>query len=61
MRVRRAGYCNRQPYEVFVSRYKMLTKKTWPTYRCTDAGNRIGLIMTDGLPFAKLNMLLAFL
>jgi len=33
LRVRRAGYCNRQPYERFVQRYKMLTKQTWPHYR----------------------------
>ncbi|EGD77448.1 myosin IB [Salpingoeca rosetta] len=30
LRVRRAGYCNRQPYEVFLERYKMCCKATWP-------------------------------
>jgi len=30
LRVRRAGYCNRQLYEIFLERYKMLCKKTWP-------------------------------
>jgi myosin-1 len=33
LRVRRAGYCNRQVYEVFVARYKMLSAKTWPVWR----------------------------
>lgn len=33
LRVRRAGYCNRQTYDVFVDRYKMLTKQTWPHFR----------------------------
>lgn len=33
LRVRRAGYCNRQSYQIFVDRYKMLTKETWPHYR----------------------------
>lgn len=33
LRIRRAGYCNRQPYERFVTRYKMLAAKTWPNYR----------------------------
>lgn len=33
LRVRRAGYCNRQIYDIFVQRYKMLTKQTWPHYR----------------------------
>eukprot|EP00049_Salpingoeca_infusionum_P014803 m.281080 g.281080 ORF g.281080 m.281080 type:complete len:1009 (+) comp15751_c6_seq3:330-3356(+) len=33
LRVRRAGYCNRQPYEVFLDRYKMLSKPTWPHWR----------------------------
>jgi len=33
LRVRRAGYCNRQTYEIFVQRYKMLCTQTWPVYR----------------------------
>lgn len=32
LRVRRAGYCNRQVYEVFADRYKMLCESTWPNY-----------------------------
>jgi len=33
LRVRRAGYCNRQVYNIFVQRYKMLSPETWPVYR----------------------------
>eukprot|EP00911_Craspedida_sp_UC1_P000557 UC1_evm1s428 len=33
LRVRRAGYCNRQVYDVFLERYKMLSDKTWPNWR----------------------------
>eukprot|EP00042_Codosiga_hollandica_P051257 m.626623 g.626623 ORF g.626623 m.626623 type:complete len:998 (+) comp58245_c0_seq2:614-3607(+) len=38
LRVRRAGYCNRQLYEVFAQRYKMLSKKTWPNYKGSAKG-----------------------
>lgn len=44
LRVRRAGYCNRQPYEVFVQRYKMLCTKTWPVYR-GDQKDGAGMII----------------
>eukprot|EP00048_Salpingoeca_helianthica_P007064 m.106039 g.106039 ORF g.106039 m.106039 type:complete len:1039 (+) comp14216_c1_seq2:94-3210(+) len=37
LRVRRAGYCNRQQYAVFNQRYKMLSPKTWPSYRLDEA------------------------
>jgi myosin-1 len=30
VRVRRAGFCYRQPYERFIWRYKMISKETWP-------------------------------
>ena len=32
VRVRRAGFCNRQEYPRFLSRYKMITKATWPSW-----------------------------
>jgi len=32
VRVRRAGFANRQTYERFSTRYKMLSKKTWPSF-----------------------------
>lgn len=33
VRVRRAGFAHRTPYERFVQRYKMLSRKTWPNPR----------------------------
>lgn len=33
VRVRRAGFANRQPYERFVERYKLTCRETWPSYR----------------------------
>lgn len=32
VRVRRAGFCNRQPYDRFLPRYKMLCDQTWPKW-----------------------------
>ncbi|WAR02554.1 MYO1C-like protein [Mya arenaria] len=33
LRVRRAGFAYRRPYEVFLKRYKSLCPATWPSYR----------------------------
>ena len=33
VRVRRAGFCFRQPYDKFLWRYKILSPKTWPEWR----------------------------
>lgn len=33
LRVRRAGFCYRRPFAVFLGRYKSLCPKTWPTWR----------------------------
>ncbi|XP_022241921.1 unconventional myosin-Ic-like [Limulus polyphemus] len=33
LRVRRAGFAYRRPYEVFLKRYKCLCPKTWPSYQ----------------------------
>ncbi|XP_065053093.1 unconventional myosin-Ia-like [Rhopilema esculentum] len=33
IRVRRAGYCFRQRYELFLERYKMLSDATWPNWK----------------------------
>lgn len=32
VRVRRAGFCNRQPYARFLHRYKMCSPQTWPRW-----------------------------
>lgn len=49
LRVRRAGYCNRQPYELFVARYKMLSPRTWPVWRKDMKEGATILIDTLGL------------
>ncbi|XP_065890245.1 unconventional myosin-Ic-like [Dysidea avara] len=36
LRVRRAGFCYRRPFAVFLERYKSLCPKTWPTWRGND-------------------------
>lgn len=33
LRVRRAGFCYRRPFAVFLNRYKSLCPKTWPTWK----------------------------
>ena len=60
LRVRRAGYCNRQTYDVFVDRYKMLTKETWPHYRGDQKeGARIiieALKLSDNVAFGTCDL-----
>ncbi|XP_027837716.2 unconventional myosin ID isoform X1 [Aphis gossypii] len=36
VRVRRAGFAHRQPYNRFLKRYKMISGFTWPNYKCSD-------------------------
>jgi myosin-1 len=38
IRVRRAGFAYRQLYEDFLLRYKMLSKKTWPSWKYSPRG-----------------------
>ena len=33
LRVRRAGFCYRRTYEMFLARYKSICPETWPNYR----------------------------
>ncbi|KAG7502562.1 unconventional myosin-Ib isoform X3 [Solea senegalensis] len=48
VRVRRAGYAFRQPYEPCLERYKMLCKRTWPHWR---GPTREGVeVLMSGLP-----------
>lgn len=35
VRVRRAGFANRQPYERFAARYKILCPSIWPNFKCS--------------------------
>eukprot|EP00051_Salpingoeca_urceolata_P006299 m.83551 g.83551 ORF g.83551 m.83551 type:complete len:992 (+) comp14769_c0_seq3:504-3479(+) len=37
VRVRRAGFCFREPVKTFFWRYKMLSPKTWPNWKGSDA------------------------
>uniref|UniRef100_A0A1A8J1K4 Unconventional myosin-Ib n=1 Tax=Nothobranchius kuhntae TaxID=321403 RepID=A0A1A8J1K4_NOTKU len=46
VRVRRAGYAFRQPYEPCLERYKMLCKKTWPHWR-GPAREGVEVLLTD--------------
>ncbi|XP_058472380.1 unconventional myosin-Ib isoform X3 [Solea solea] len=48
VRVRRAGYAFRQPYEPCLERYKMLCKRTWPHWR-GPAREGVEVLMS-GLP-----------
>ncbi|XP_066926001.1 unconventional myosin-Ia-like isoform X2 [Clytia hemisphaerica] len=45
IRVRRAGYCYRQPYNSVLMRYKMLCDDTWPNYRRGNAKEGVQEIM----------------
>ena len=36
VRVRRAGYANRQPYAHFLNRYKLTCPATWPNWKGGD-------------------------
>uniref|UniRef100_A0A4W5JN20 Myosin IB n=1 Tax=Hucho hucho TaxID=62062 RepID=A0A4W5JN20_9TELE len=46
VRVRRAGYAFRQPYESCLKRYKMLCKTTWPQWR-GPARDGVAVLLTD--------------
>uniref|UniRef100_A0A8C8H4B1 Myosin IB n=1 Tax=Oncorhynchus tshawytscha TaxID=74940 RepID=A0A8C8H4B1_ONCTS len=46
VRVRRAGYAFRQPYEPCLERYKMLCKQTWPHWR-GPARDGVEVLLTD--------------
>uniref|UniRef100_A0A1A8HKJ7 Unconventional myosin-Ib n=3 Tax=Nothobranchius korthausae TaxID=1143690 RepID=A0A1A8HKJ7_9TELE len=46
VRVRRAGYAFRQPYEPCLERYKMLCKKTWPHWK-GPAREGVEVLLTD--------------
>ncbi|CAI5656912.1 unnamed protein product [Oreochromis niloticus] len=46
VRVRRAGYAFRQPYEPCLERYKMLCKRTWPHWK-GPARDGVEVLMAD--------------
>lgn len=47
VRVRRAGYANRQPYRRFLLRYKMLSSYTWPNHQCKTDQEAVQALITD--------------
>lgn len=47
VRVRRAGYANRQPYQRFLQRYKMLSSYTWPNHQCSSDQEAVQALISD--------------
>eukprot|EP00056_Hartaetosiga_gracilis_P004149 m.72055 g.72055 ORF g.72055 m.72055 type:complete len:1021 (+) comp11724_c0_seq1:162-3224(+) len=53
VRVRRAGYANRQPYSHFLERYKLCSKHTWPNFRKGSAKDGTKVLLREfGLTIA---------
>ncbi|XP_055902162.1 unconventional myosin IC isoform X1 [Eupeodes corollae] len=46
LRVRRAGFAYRRTYEMFLQRYKCLSKKTWPNYK-GSAKNGVEILVKE--------------
>lgn len=46
LRVRRAGFAYRRPYEQFLQRYKCLSSETWPNYH-GPAKKGVQLLVSD--------------
>lgn len=44
VRVRKAGFCNRQLYARFFHRYKMISDSTWPTWKGSDRTGVVKMI-----------------
>lgn len=47
LRVRRAGFAYRRTFEVFLERYKCLSKLTWPFYKKESAKMGVNVLMQD--------------
>ncbi|XP_035688494.1 unconventional myosin-Id-like isoform X2 [Branchiostoma floridae] len=47
VRVRRAGYCNRQHYSRFLQRYKMISQYTWPNHRMASDMAAVQLLVQE--------------
>nr|XP_026690798.1 unconventional myosin-Id isoform X1 [Ciona intestinalis] len=47
VRVRRAGFANRQPYSRFLQRYKMLSSYTWPNHQCRGDKEAVQALIKD--------------
>ena len=49
VRVRRAGFCNRQPYTRFLWRYKMISDQTWPIWRGSERDGVVAILNAIGV------------
>jgi len=49
VRVRRAGFCNRQPYTKFLHRYKMCSDATWPNWHSDDKSGTSNILTAMGI------------
>ncbi|KAL9655961.1 hypothetical protein ABK040_007582 [Willaertia magna] len=47
IRVRRAGFAYRAPFEKFLNQFAILSKKTWPTFKDGDARRGCEVLLTD--------------
>lgn len=45
VRVRRAGYCFRMDYSVFVEKFKAIAKETWPNWRGNPKDGALKIVM----------------
>ena len=53
VKVRRAGFCYRETFEDFISRYRMLSKSTWPIYNLKADSNNNKIQAVNILSFAN--------
>lgn len=49
VRVRRAGFANRQPYQRFMQRYKLTCSETWPVFRGSDQEATLAILRQHSL------------
>eukprot|EP01097_Dermamoeba_algensis_P007168 TRINITY_DN4496_c0_g2_i1.p1 TRINITY_DN4496_c0_g2~~TRINITY_DN4496_c0_g2_i1.p1 ORF type:complete len:1026 (-),score=280.10 TRINITY_DN4496_c0_g2_i1:1414-4236(-) len=56
VRVRRAGFANRQPYERFLTRYKMIAKETWPLWRKDPKSGASAILNSQSVPSSEIAM-----
>eukprot|EP01098_Paradermamoeba_levis_P008102 TRINITY_DN336_c0_g1_i1.p1 TRINITY_DN336_c0_g1~~TRINITY_DN336_c0_g1_i1.p1 ORF type:complete len:661 (+),score=189.01 TRINITY_DN336_c0_g1_i1:1827-3809(+) len=56
VRVRRAGFANRQAYERFVGRYKMIAKETWPIWKKDLKSGTTVILSSQNVPPSEIAM-----
>jgi myosin-1 len=50
VRVRRAGFCNKQHYERFLRRYKVVCQETWPSWNGSEADGSTAIMKALNIP-----------